>query len=103
MSARPLTADEKHSIKLKQLGIAEYKPRAPETESQIMETMLGPLLPIYLSCIPNQVTSVKQLMQAPEHLKTLVRNPIHWPAVMKYILWRRENWMILDAHGVPRQ
>ena len=42
--------------------MANYDPRAPDTESQIMDTMLGPLLPVYLVCIPNNVKSVNYLM-----------------------------------------
>ena len=61
-SERPLTAKERHSIELTWRKTAEYDPRAPETESQIMDTMLGPLLPLYLICISNNVKSVGHLM-----------------------------------------
>ena len=33
----------------------------------------------------------------------LVRDPVHRPTILKYLLWRKHNWAILDAHGVPRQ
>ena len=100
---RPLTIAMKNVIKLVKRSSAEYNPRRPDTESDIMDSMLGPLLPVYLTCIPNQVTSVKQLMKAPERITQLVRDPAHRPTILKYLLWRKHNWAILDAHGVPRQ
>jgi len=100
---RPMVPEAIHSVKLVQRGLAEYQPRAPETESQIMDSMLGPLLPVYLSCISNQVTAVSHFSKAPEHLQRLVKDPRYWPTVIKYIAWRRDNWSKLDPHGVPRQ
>ena len=88
-----MTAEERHAIELTWRKTAQYDPRAPETESQIMDTMLGPLLPLYLTCISNNVKSVGHLMEGPESITKLVRDPNHRPATLKYLLWRRDNWV----------
>ena len=73
--------------------MVDYDPKAPETESQIMDTMMGPLLPLYLICISNNVKSVSHLMQGPESITKLIRDPNHRPAIQKYLLWRRDTWI----------
>ena len=101
-SRTSLSQEAKNKIKITKRKVSVYDPRASETESEIMDTMLGPLLPVYLSCIPHNIRSVDHLMKAPDEIKNLVRDPNHQPAILKYLIWRRDNWDQLDPHGVPR-
>ena len=32
-------------------------------------------------------------MEGPESITKLVRDPNHRPAILKYLLWRRDNWV----------
>ena len=40
-------------------------------------------------------------MLAQEGVRQLVKDPLHRPKILKYVFWRRDNWQLLDAHGVP--
>ncbi len=80
-----MSTEAKYAIELTRRSEADFDPRAPETESQIMDTMMGPLLPLYLICISNDVRSVGHLMQGPPHITSLVRDPVHRPAILKYL------------------
>lgn len=64
-----------------------------------MDTMLGPLLPVYLVCISNNVKSVSHLMQGPPHITKLLRDPNHRPAILKYLLWRQETWNTVSSQA----
>jgi len=101
-SKTSLTQEAKNSIKINKRRVSVYDPRAPETESEIMDTMTGPLLPLYLCCVSHNIKSVNHLMKAPDEITNLVRDPNHRPAILKYLIWRRDNWDLLDPHGVPR-